>query len=30
MSYKLTYGIVRYQPRKVIHVLRNVEDDLAV
>jgi hypothetical protein len=30
MSYKLTYGIVRYQPRKVIHVVRNVGDDLAV
>ena len=29
MTYKLTYGTVTYQPRKVIHVVRNVGDDLA-
>jgi hypothetical protein len=27
--YKLTYGIVRHQPRKVVHVVRNVGEDVA-
>lgn len=30
MSYKRTYGIVKYQARKVVHVVRNTGDDLAM
>ena len=30
MSYKLTYGIVKYRARKVVHVVRNTGDDLAM
>jgi hypothetical protein len=30
MSNKLTYGIVKYQTRKVVHVVRNTGDDLAM
>jgi hypothetical protein len=26
---KLTYGIVRHQPRKVVHVVRNVGEEVA-
>lgn len=29
MAHKLNYGIVKYQPRKVIHVIRNVGEDLS-
>ena len=29
MTYSLTHGVVRHQPRKVIHVVRNVGDDVA-
>jgi len=29
MAHKLNYGVVRYQPRKVIHVIRNVGEDLS-
>jgi hypothetical protein len=29
MTHKLTYGIVKHQPRKVIHVVRNDGEDLA-
>jgi len=30
MSYKLSYWIVKYQARKVVHVVRNTGDDLAM
>jgi hypothetical protein len=30
MSYKLTYGIVKYRARKVVHVVRNTGGDLAL
>jgi len=26
--YKLTYGVVKHQPRKVIHVVRNIGEDV--
>jgi hypothetical protein len=28
VTYNLTYGIVRYHPRKVIHVVRNIGSDI--
>jgi hypothetical protein len=29
VTYKLTYGVVKYQPRKVIHVVRNIGSEIA-